>query len=432
MTTDLHSNIADLILDTIFIVDVHGNIRYISPSCENLLGYSQQALLGTPMIDLVLPEDRATTWNEAMRIMSGQPRVGFENRYVHKDGSIVDVMWSARWSPEHQVRIGVARNVTESRRQLRTQQAMFAISNAAHQITDLSKLYQEVQRISASMIPASAFAIAFADDSGRFTFQYQLDFGGDSSCLGDDEAREVCTQVVEERRTVYRVPAPADYSWLAAPLSRAGKIIGVIVVRSHPGILLGPQESDFMTYVAAQLSDAVDRIRLHAELLAAATTDELTGLPNRRLFLDRAETACRAARRHQHRFALLYLDIDDFKSINDTFGHAAGDAMLKEIGDRLVMCVREEDTVARLGGDEFVVLLPLLQSKDAPAAVGEKIRNAIAMPFKLPNGTSIIRQTGIGAAVFPDDGMDITSLKNAADKRLYDVKRRRLVGHDST
>ncbi|MEC4723777.1 diguanylate cyclase [Noviherbaspirillum sp. CPCC 100848] len=415
---DLHDKIAELVLDTIFIVDVHGHINYVSPSCFDLLSYTQQELTGRKMIDLVLLDDRAKTLDESLLVMSGVPRVGFENRYVRADGSVVDIMWSARWSPEHQVRIGVARNVTTVKRQLAMQQAMYEISNAAHTVTELKQLYPKVRRILHSILPTSAFALALHDEQACLALQYQLDFCGDAAVLQAKVGKELCTLAAQSNKVELHGGSKGEPFWLAAPISRADKVFGVIVIRSHAGTVLGQQEAELLSFIAAQLSDAIERHRLHAELIAAATTDELTGLPNRRLFVDRAEAACRAARRHGHHFALLYVDVDRFKAVNDTYGHEAGDELLKQVARRLSKCVREEDTVARLGGDEFVILLPGVHQQ-ASKALQEKIQAAFKEEFVLPTGVHVTRDPSIGLAVYPEDGDDVTALTRAADKRMY-------------
>lgn len=419
---DLRDKIADLILDTIFVVDAYGVIRYVSSSCLDLLGHTQQELVGRKMIDFVLPDDRAKTWDEAMRVMSGEPRVGFENRYVRADGSVVDIMWSARWSPEHQVRIGVARNVTETKRQIAKQQAMYAISQAAHNTSDLMRLYGEVHRILLPILPSSAFALAVYDDQDRLSFRYQLDCSGDSPLLQDPDARVLCLAATNDCKAILHAGSKAKPSWLVAPLSQNNRAFGVLVARSPLGTIFGTAETELLSYVATQLSDAVERVRLRDELIAAATADELTGLPNRRLFIDRVETAYRTAKRHHLQFALLYLDIDNFKDINDTFGHDAGDALLKHVARRLSGSVRAEDTVARLGGDEFVVLLPGVH-KEASAALIKKIRDAFASAIELPGGHVVRRRISLGCALYPDDGDDIAALTRTADKRMYADKR---------
>jgi diguanylate cyclase (GGDEF)-like protein len=140
------------------------------------------------------------------------------------------------------------------------------------------------------------------------------------------------------------------------------------------------KDRELLGFVSAQVATAIERSRLKAELLRAARYDELTGLPNRRLFHDRIDTALARSRRKHGRVALLYIDIDDFKAVNDRLGHDAGDLLLQEIARRLERCVRKADTVARLGGDEFVVILEDIHGPDDATAVADKIHHSLQQP----------------------------------------------------
>lgn len=425
---DLLPKISDLILDTIFIVDVLGRVRYVSPSCLQLLGYTQAELIGKTLLDHVVPEDRAKTWQESIKVLSGLPRSGFENRYMHKNGSVVDVMWSARWSEEHQVRIGVARDVTAAKRLAAMQNATYAISEAAHAATPLVELYRSVHRMVGSILSAAGFAVAIRRGADELDFQYQLDDNGHSPLMQDRQGRDLCARAMREKRTILEttpVAAGRVQSWIASPLTSRNDAQGALLAKSHPGTLYGQPEVELLHFVAVQVSAAMERKRLHAELVAAATGDELTGLPNRRLFLDRAEQTLRSAQRRQQHFALLYIDIDDFKSINDEHGHDAGDALLREIARRLQGCVRSEDTVARMGGDEFVILLPSVMDMQDVLTLTRKIREELAQPYTLPGVGTLARGASIGAAVYPDDGTDIAAMTRTADKRMFTEKHGR-------
>ncbi len=168
----------------------------------------------------------------------------------------------------------------------------------------------------------------------------------------------------------------------------------------------------------AQLEQALLRAR------EFAYHDELTGLPNRRLLLDRFERAlARGARRH-NRVAMLLLDLDGFKRINDVFGHAVGDTVLQQVAARLLRCLRASDTVGRLGGDEFLGLLPELEREDSAAAAADKIRMQLAEPF-LVNGTAMKMTVSIGIAVYPIDGEEYGELIQRADQAMYRDKARK-------
>ena len=157
------------------------------------------------------------------------------------------------------------------------------------------------------------------------------------------------------------------------------------------------------------------------ELSNLALRDTLTGLPNRKLLADRVPLALAGARRDRAQLALLFIDLDEFKPVNDTFGHDVGDELLKDVAKRIEGCVRASDTVARFGGDEFIVLLPFIESVDDALSVAEKIRLAISTPFQLV-GQSLHVSTSIGIAIFPEHGTDETTLLKHADMAMYQAK----------
>ncbi|RRQ22635.1 sensor domain-containing diguanylate cyclase [Thiohalobacter thiocyanaticus] len=276
----LYPKLINLMLDAVFVVDGDNRIVFVSDACEALLGYRADELTGTPITDYMHPDDLAATRASIVRVMNGQPHSDFRNRYIHKDGSIVHILWSARWSEEDGVRIGVARDVT---------------------------------------------ALRQAEEKLRFLAHH----------------------------------------------------------------------------------------------------DPLTGVTNRSLFDDRLDSALRAARRHQSSLALLFLDINDFKYINDTHGHAVGDRVLCTIARRLKRCVRETDTVARMGGDEFIVLLTDIQSPDAVSRKVEQIVAVLTEPLGTEFGEIKTPSCSIGVACYPANGEDADTLLSHADDDMYRQKGRR-------
>lgn len=154
-----------------------------------------------------------------------------------------------------------------------------------------------------------------------------------------------------------------------------------------------------------------------------ANYDRLTGLPNRSLFADRLEGYVKRSHRAGTSVALLFIDLDYFKEINDRFGHEAGDSLLKQAAERISACVRESDTAARLGGDEFTVILVDLQSPRQVEVVAEKIRQRLSEPFQLGNDTTQI-STSIGVSLFPQDATDANELVSHADVAMYASKNR--------
>lgn len=161
----------------------------------------------------------------------------------------------------------------------------------------------------------------------------------------------------------------------------------------------------------------------HGKMLESlALNDPLTGLANRRLLADRLAMALVHARRNQGAMAVVYLDLDGFKEINDTCGHDAGDVLLRMVAARLVAAVREADTVARLGGDEFVIALFQVNSADNAAMVASRVIEAVAQPYDI-EGHSISITASAGVAVYPVHGQDVDTLMKGADLALYEAKR---------
>ncbi|MFC5300055.1 diguanylate cyclase domain-containing protein [Azospira restricta] len=167
--------------------------------------------------------------------------------------------------------------------------------------------------------------------------------------------------------------------------------------------------------------DITEQETREGELWQRANFDPLTGLANRTRFDDRLAQTVAGAQRDGHAFAVLYLDLDRFKPVNDTLGHAAGDALLRQASQRMRSILRSEDTLARIGGDEFALILPRISGAGDTARVAAKIIDLIDAPFDLAEGTVSIG-ISIGIAVYPDDGRDATALGHSADLALYAAK----------
>jgi diguanylate cyclase (GGDEF)-like protein/PAS domain S-box-containing protein len=167
--------------------------------------------------------------------------------------------------------------------------------------------------------------------------------------------------------------------------------------------------------------EIVERRQAEARVHHMAYHDSLTGLPNRALLADRLDRAMHAAQRLNLKLAVMFIDLDRFKTINDSLGHLVGDHLLREVAGRLCRAVRASDTVARLGGDEFVVLVPGVHNGEECAQVGEKIIEALAAPFPF-EGHNLHISPSIGICLYPDDGADVETLMRHADAAMYHAK----------
>ncbi|HDC4405433.1 TPA: diguanylate cyclase [Enterobacter cloacae] len=184
-----------------------------------------------------------------------------------------------------------------------------------------------------------------------------------------------------------------------------------------------PHQQSGKQKFSAFIRDITDRKQREHAVWLHANFDALTGLPNRRLLVNRLELALTQARADRKEVALLFIDLDRFKPVNDMYGHAVGDELLRLVAHRLQSVLREGDTVARLGGDEYIVLLPGLQANDPlRKETAEKINSVLSQSFMI-NDHVITVSGSIGAATYPHDATDVETLLNTADKAMYITKK---------
>jgi len=223
---------------------------------------------------------------------------------------------------------------------------------------------------------------------------------------------------------------PAFYAALQARLRQDGAWRGEIWNRRKSGQVFPDwlsisavcDDAGAVTHYVATHTDITQRKAAEEEIRQLAFYDPLTSLPNRRLLQDRLHQAVIQAKRDGRRVALIFLDLDKFKPVNDEFGHLAGDELLKAVAQRLQACVRESDTVARVGGDEFVVLLAHIETAQDAMAVAEKTHAVLNQPFTLSPGRQVSISSSAGVAVYPEHGLNETMLTTHADAAMYQAK----------
>lgn len=431
------ANVMDLLLDAICVVDREGCFIFVSAAFEHIFGYAPEEVIGRPMIELVHPGDRERTLQAAEGVKVGKSLPYFENRYLRKDGKIAYIMWSARWSEADQARVAVGRDVTELKRAQFIQVALFDISEAANKAEDVLTLCRRAHQIIGSLLPANNFFVALYDESqDELSFPYFVDEHDPQPAPRKLDSGTLSAEVIRSGQALLVTPdsgviLPANVTqaigkdpidWLGVPLKTSRGVIGAIVVQSYTGdVRYTEQDKALLQFVSTQVAIAIERKQAEATLQHMARHDALTALPNRAVVLNRLRSSLAGSRHEDPQLGVLFIDLDDFKQVNDRFGHPAGDQLLQEVAARMQTCVRESDTVGRMGGDEFMVILHDITQPDQATLAAEKIRVALEQPFEW-DGQQIRISASIGVATCPGHGNDDVQLVHGADEAMYAAK----------
>lgn len=413
----------DLLLDAVCAVDREGRFEFLSSGAERIFGYSAAEMLGKSMLSFVHPADRNKTLEAANAINAGQIKLDFENRYIRKDGQIVHLLWSARWSEDKQQRIAVARDISKLKQIETRQRALYAISEAAFAAENLAALYHQLQEIVQQLLPITGFVIARLTSTG-VALPYKLLPADDEPSMllaarfchdlstADSGSLPAVVQQINQQRT-----------WLGVVLTSPDTLLGALVVQLEGSVSAdNVDDAELLEFVAQHIATAIERKELLARLQHYALYDDLTQLPKRELFYDRCRQALASAQRNSKNLAICYLDLDGFKPVNDAFGHAIGDTLLQQVATRLQQSLRENDTVSRFGGDEFVLLFNQVSSVSAALDKVNDIRLALSKPFII-NAHSVTITPSIGMALYPTHGDSAEKLLALADKAMYQAKQ---------
>jgi diguanylate cyclase (GGDEF)-like protein/PAS domain S-box-containing protein len=412
--------LAENITDVIWSTDTEFQLDYVSPSVLRGLGYTPEYLIEHGFSDVVAGPRFDRFMGALIRDLSSRlkdpiacarlQREGFHRQIsfdcIKADGHKcpVELRVSLMWSPERRFLglLGIARDITEQRR---TENRL---------------------RMAATVFENTMGAILVTDPAG-YVVQANENFSRITGYAVDEMLDQQPRMLISDRH-----PETFPVSLLQT-LAKEGRWEGEIwqcrkngdIYPTWAGIsAVHDNEGDLVSYVAFFV-DISERKANEARIESLAYYDGLTELPNRALFLDRLASALQLADRRQEWVAVLFIDLDRFKPINDTLGHAAGDIMLREVAQRLRSCIRESDTVARMGGDEFTMLLSGLSHREAAMrggiSVAEKVLNVLAPAFVLGEREFFI-SASIGIALAPQDGVDGDSLLQNADTAMYHAK----------
>jgi diguanylate cyclase (GGDEF)-like protein/PAS domain S-box-containing protein len=444
--------VTDALQDLVVMTDPHARIGFVTPSLRTVLGLDPEAVLGRPICDLFDPADQDTV----QRLLEGESGSAIEARGAHAHGHEVWLEVASRRVDGGMETVLAARDVTQRVRNRRALQREVAYRRTLVELTtDMlsaeldERFYQQLMERAIELVPdAEGGSMVLWDDEDQ-SYRFVAARGFDMEVLrgirltSDELDRsdpprveririhDVHGRLTPETIELFRQAGrlPDIRMTLSVPISAGGRARGFMNLDNfRDAEAFGPEAIEVAEALAVQVGLAFQRLRLEASLREEraryqhlAGHDPLTDLPNRRLFQDRLEQALTRAARRGTRVGLVYVDLDDFKRVNDAYGHAAGDELLRAVARRLEDTVRAEDTVARLGGDEFaVVLAEIAGPADAPS-VSAKLREAMAAPFELEEATVRLRAS-VGHAVHPDDGGDADTLMRAADAAMYRMK----------
>ncbi|MBS1131289.1 MAG: hypothetical protein H6R16_2291 [Proteobacteria bacterium] len=370
-----------------------------------LVGLAPSQMIDRPILDFVCQQDRCMVAERLARRARGEPvSPTVRAHFCRLDGS--------------QVRVG---DVHVARIESASEYPQWVLS--VHDVTNRLANERALQ-ISAAVMENAAEGIVVTDAQNRIIqvnpafsaitgYRPQEVLGKDPNLLGS--GRHESGFFREMWETLEKEGHWAGEIWNRRPDGTVYVVWLAISAIRGEGVESGGRH-------VATFIDITQRKEVEELLRHRAQSDPLTDLPNRTLFYDRLQVALTHARRYSEEFALLYIDLDHFKIVNDTLGHAAGDELLIEASHRLTQAVRQSDTVARLGGDEFAVILPKTGSQSEIEEVAQRVVETMVRPFLLSAGTINI-STSVGVAIYPRHGEDLEAIRASADAALYSVKQ---------
>ncbi len=395
--------------------NIENNYVFYSPRWKSMLGFDADEPLRAHLdtwYELVHPKDQKISLLAAEKYLAGKTdKFEVEFRMLHKDGFWVDIL---------------------SRGSIATNQQGEPVSPrrliGTH--VDISERKQNEQKLLTlqKALEATANAVIIASPEGKIewsnpAFSVLTGYSHDE-ILGKKPKQLIFSGIHEQ--SFYRE------MWQTIQSNQVWK--GDLVNKRKDGSLydehmtitpITDQKGRILHYIAIK-EDISNRKAAEREINELAFYDPLTKLPNRRLFLERLKQALADCQRDKGYAALLFIDLDNFKSINDTYGHDCGDSLLVEAAERIALCVRTNDTVARLGGDEFVVMLKQLEENEGVATavvqrLGDKVLSALSKPY-LINGLSFYSSSSIGVCMFTDQYQRAEDILKRADTAMYEAK----------
>jgi len=382
-------------------------LRVNQKLCD-ILGYSKEELLNLTSLDVTPPEERGVSSDYNDKLLRGEVTAySREKRYMRKDGGIIwthislTAVRGADGAPTHV--ISIIQDITDRKR---VEQALRESEEQFHQLANnIPQIFWICDAQQKNMIYVSP---AYERVTGQPIAGLRENARSWLEAVHPDDRERV--------RGARIAAGDGDYDEVFRVVRSDGSLRWV---RDRAFPIHDAQGGIYR--IAGIAEDITDMRESEERLLYLAHYDNLTNLPNRVLFYDRLKQALSQAKRNQWVTAIMFLDLDRFKNVNDTLGHGAGDLLLRQVSERLAGCVRSGDTVGRLSGDEFAIVLSNLAGPDDASLVAQKIMATLARPFNL-YGKEVFVTASIGITLFPTDSLDQDTLIQNADTAMYRAK----------
>ena len=401
----LFTYLAEFSPNMIFI-NVKGKVVYANRICEELMGYSREEFYSPDFdfMSFIAPESKQLVETGYKNHMTGNDILPYEYTLVTKEGRRIDAIITTKLINYQgdSATLGIITDITkrkQAERELKRSEEQY---RTIFENTGTASIIIEGDG-KISLANGEFERLAGFTREGIQGKMYWTDF-----IKEEDRQRLIKLRDLKTDGSL-RVPKGYECDFI----DRNGNIKQVLMTMA-----LLPETSKYVISIL----DITDRKQAELHLQRMATHDELTKLPNRRLFQQRLEHALARAHRHNSLLGVLYLDLDDFKIVNDTYGHDKGDMLLGALAGRLLECIRENDTVARLGGDEFTMILEDAYQLEDIVTAAKRIIESVSKPFSLgKNESNVTISVGIG--VYPDDGDTAQELLKMSDMAMYKAKR---------
>ncbi|MFA6191350.1 MAG: diguanylate cyclase [Sulfurimonas sp.] len=385
------------------LTDFEGNMIDVNPALLKITGYTEDQLLNLSYWDITPQKYKQHEHEHLKKLLNEKCYGPYEKEYYHKDGHLINVRLSGCLIEKNMKRYiwSSIEDISEHVRNIIALKEAALVFENTHEGILITDENVKVVRINTRFTKITGY-----------TFDEVVGLNPNflQSGAHDEEFYKNIWKTIQE-----------NGSWYGELNDR--KKNGEYFATMQSITAIKDDNSKFSGYVSV-FSDISDRKTYESNLLHLASHDALTSLPNRTHFHDNLRKAIQNAKRNKYKIAVLFLDLNDFKKVNDTLGHEVGDALLKEVSNRLKDCLRGADTVARLGGDEFAIVLQEIKSIDNAVEVAQKIIQKVSEPFKVGEEI-LIPSTSIGISIYPEHSDDGDKLLKLADKAMYVAKQRK-------